>query len=256
MEAAFFDLDKTVISKSSSLALTRPMYRAGLVSRSTLLQGRLRPARLRCCWGPTRSAGPAQGRHARPVEGVGREQVAEHRPRGAGRPHRPLHLPGGARPDGRCTGPTGAACSIVSSSARGGRPGHRRALRLQVGRHRHPGQGRGRPVHGRAGVLLLLATGRPRPSARSPSGTGLDLEGSYAYSDSITDIPMLEAVGHPVAVNPDRELRQGGRGARLAGRATSDGRSGFATGCPRFPPLRPGPPSWPPPWPRPRSPPG
>src|SRR5213078_239476 len=37
--AAFFDLDKTVISKSSSLALTRPMYRAGLVSRSALLKG-------------------------------------------------------------------------------------------------------------------------------------------------------------------------------------------------------------------------
>ena len=37
---------------------------------------------------------------------------------------------------------------------------------------------------------------------------GLDLAGSYAYSDSITDLPMLEAVGHPVAVNPDRELRR------------------------------------------------
>src|SRR5206468_9874332 len=39
VEAAFFDLDKTIISKSSSLALTRPMYRAGLVSRSMLLRG-------------------------------------------------------------------------------------------------------------------------------------------------------------------------------------------------------------------------
>jgi HAD superfamily hydrolase (TIGR01490 family) len=37
---------------------------------------------------------------------------------------------------------------------------------------------------------------------------GIDLAGSYAYSDSITDLPMLEAVGHPVAVNPDRELRR------------------------------------------------
>ena len=34
----------------------------------------------------------------------------------------------------------------------------------------------------------------------------LDLEGSYAYSDSISDLPMLEAVGHPVVVNPDRLL--------------------------------------------------
>ena len=30
----------------------------------------------------------------------------------------------------------------------------------------------------------------------------------YAYSDSITDLPMLEAVGHPAAVNPDRALRK------------------------------------------------
>src|SRR5206468_11446648 len=37
---------------------------------------------------------------------------------------------------------------------------------------------------------------------------GIDLSGSYAYSDSATDLPMLEAVGHPVAVNPDRELRK------------------------------------------------
>jgi phosphoserine phosphatase len=35
---------------------------------------------------------------------------------------------------------------------------------------------------------------------------GLDLAASYAYSDSATDIPMLEAVGRPVAVNPDRAL--------------------------------------------------
>jgi hypothetical protein len=35
---------------------------------------------------------------------------------------------------------------------------------------------------------------------------GLDLSESSAYSDSYTDLPMLEAVGHPVAVNPDRVL--------------------------------------------------
>ena len=35
---------------------------------------------------------------------------------------------------------------------------------------------------------------------------GIDLANSYAYSDSITDLPMLELVGNPVAVNPDREL--------------------------------------------------
>ena len=37
---------------------------------------------------------------------------------------------------------------------------------------------------------------------------GYDLEASFAYSDSATDIPMLELVGNPVAVNPDRALRK------------------------------------------------
>ena len=35
-----------------------------------------------------------------------------------------------------------------------------------------------------------------------------DLTNSYAYSDSATDIPMLELVGNPVAVNPDRALKK------------------------------------------------
>lgn len=36
--------------------------------------------------------------------------------------------------------------------------------------------------------------------------TGIDLSASSAYSDSATDVPMLEVVGHPVVVNPDRAL--------------------------------------------------
>jgi phosphoserine phosphatase len=40
---------------------------------------------------------------------------------------------------------------------------------------------------------------------------GLDLDHCWAYSDSATDIPMLAAVGHPVAVNPDRELARAAR---------------------------------------------
>jgi len=35
---------------------------------------------------------------------------------------------------------------------------------------------------------------------------GINLADSYAYSDSESDLPMLRSVGHPVAVNPDREL--------------------------------------------------
>lgn len=37
---------------------------------------------------------------------------------------------------------------------------------------------------------------------------GIDLEASWAYSDSISDLPMLRAVGNPIAVNPDPELAE------------------------------------------------
>jgi HAD superfamily hydrolase (TIGR01490 family) len=35
----------------------------------------------------------------------------------------------------------------------------------------------------------------------------VDLAASYFYTDSISDLPLLEMVGHPVAVNPDPRLR-------------------------------------------------
>jgi HAD superfamily hydrolase (TIGR01490 family) len=43
---------------------------------------------------------------------------------------------------------------------------------------------------------------------RLAESEGYDLARSFAYSDSVTDIPMLESVGHPYAVNPDRALRK------------------------------------------------
>ncbi len=36
----------------------------------------------------------------------------------------------------------------------------------------------------------------------------IDMSASYAYSDSVTDLPLLESVGHPVPVNPDKALRK------------------------------------------------
>ncbi|NUH36450.1 HAD family hydrolase [Streptomyces samsunensis] len=44
--------------------------------------------------------------------------------------------------------------------------------------------------------------------AQLAESEGYDLSHCYAYSDSVTDLPMLEAVGHPHTVNPDRALRR------------------------------------------------
>ncbi len=58
------------------------------------------------------------------------------------------------------------------------------------------------------GDLEFYAYGPHKAVAMAEYATanGIDLAESFAYSDSVTDIPMLAAVGNPVAVNPDREL--------------------------------------------------
>ncbi len=58
------------------------------------------------------------------------------------------------------------------------------------------------------GELEFYSYGSYKPQAvnRLASKYEIDLNNSYAYSDSITDVPLLECVGNPVAVNPDRDL--------------------------------------------------
>ncbi len=55
----------------------------------------------------------------------------------------------------------------------------------------------GKPIHGPQKRKAILALAKER---------NLSLKRSYAYSDSQNDLPMLTAVGHPVAVNPDKIL--------------------------------------------------
>ena len=59
------------------------------------------------------------------------------------------------------------------------------------------GQLVGKPVHGPAKRVAIKELAKTR---------NLSLKKSYAYSDSHNDLPMLTAVGHPVAVNPDKIL--------------------------------------------------
>lgn len=48
--------------------------------------------------------------------------------------------------------------------------------------------------------------GKPIRMRELAATEGIDLQRSWAYSDSASDLPMLRAVGHPVVVNPDAEL--------------------------------------------------
>ncbi|HVF33084.1 MAG TPA: HAD-IB family hydrolase [Acidimicrobiales bacterium] len=53
---------------------------------------------------------------------------------------------------------------------------------------------------------FVWSTGKLAAVRRWATGQGVDLKASYAYSDSIYDVPLLSAVGHPHAVNPDPRL--------------------------------------------------
>jgi HAD superfamily hydrolase (TIGR01490 family) len=59
---------------------------------------------------------------------------------------------------------------------------------------------------GRMAGPMAYRDGKPELMRLLADHEGLDLSESYAYSDSESDLPMLRAVGHPVAVNPDGRL--------------------------------------------------
>jgi HAD superfamily hydrolase (TIGR01490 family) len=59
---------------------------------------------------------------------------------------------------------------------------------------------------GRAGGLFTYREGKAEAIRELADSEGIDLARSWAYSDSESDLPMLRAVGHPVAVNPDGPL--------------------------------------------------
>jgi phosphoserine phosphatase len=71
------------------------------------------------------------------------------------------------------------------------------ATRLEVDGSRYTGNVDGELCYGREKAERVRSLAR---------GMDLDLSRSFAYSDSASDIPLLEMVGHPVAVNPDAAL--------------------------------------------------
>jgi HAD superfamily hydrolase (TIGR01490 family) len=205
VEAAFFDLDKTVISKSSSLALTRPMYRAGLVSRSSLLKGAYAQLMYLLLGADEKKMDKVKDSMLALTRGWDREQVEE------------------IVRDALAT----LIDPYIYLEALDLMELHR-ALKRKVFIVSSSAEEIVRPLAERLGQVDVIATkakveegkytgelefycyGANKAMAirEVADQQGIDLAASYAYSDSITDLPMLEAVGHPVAVNPDRDLRR------------------------------------------------
>ena len=61
---------------------------------------------------------------------------------------------------------------------------------------------------GRPDGPFVYGDGKTEAIAQVAEREGIDLSASYAYSDSVSDLPMLRAVGNPVAVNPDSALEE------------------------------------------------
>lgn len=205
VQAAFFDLDKTVIAKSSTLAFGKPFYKGGLVNRRAvlkssvaqfvyLLQGadedqmdRMRDYLAEMCAGwPVQQVRDivAETLHELIDPLVYAEAVAlfdEHRAAG-----RDVVIVSSSGEE--VVGPIGDMLGVDSSVAT--------CMKVQDGVY--------------TGEIEFYAYGENKAVAvrRLAEQHGYDLSACYAYSDSATDLPMLSIVGHPVAVNPDKALRK------------------------------------------------
>ena len=203
--AAFFDLDKTVIAKSSTLAFSKPFQAGGLISRRAVLRSayaqfvylvggadhdqmeKLLQFMSQLCAGwevATVREIVADTLHNIVDPLVYDEAVSlieEH------------HLAGR---DVVIVSASGV--EVVEPIAEMLGADHVVATRMEIEDGRYTG-----------GIeYYAYAEEKARAVEDLAARLGYDLAASYAYSDSVTDVHLLEAVGHPHAVNPDRELRR------------------------------------------------
>jgi phosphatidylinositol alpha 1,6-mannosyltransferase len=209
--AAFFDVDRTVVSGSCFLALARPAWRAGLISVRSVLRAALHQLWFSARGTSDRRLGRCTRRAASVIAGV---EVAE--VRRVGRRALATHVLPRVHP---------AALLAIEAHRRAGdlvflvsaAPEElvgELATLLQVdgyaGTQAEAARGR---YTGRL-VRVCHGEGKVRAVEELAHSHGIDLARSTAYSDSSSDLGMLRLVGHAVCVNPDARLRAEARRRR------------------------------------------
>jgi HAD superfamily hydrolase (TIGR01490 family) len=203
--AAFFDLDKTIISRSSTLAFGPSFYRHGLISRSDAIRTALAQLVFRIAGADHQQMERIRSQVGDLCRGWPADKVSDIVSRHLDETILPL-VYADARRLIAAHGRAGQDVIIVSTSALEmvGPIGHLLgaseviATRMTVANGCYTGEMEFWS-YGEAKAIRM----RELASAR-----GYRLPDCYAYSDSVTDLPMLEAVGHPRVVNPDRALRK------------------------------------------------
>ena len=203
--AAFFDLDKTIIATSSATAFSRPFYAGGLLTRGDVL--RTAYAQLVYLMGRADADQTERLRAQLTAVAVGWD-VAQVSQIVAETLHELIDPTVYAEAVALIEEHHAAGRDVVIVSASGAEIvepiaavlGADRviATRMTVADGRYTGE------------IDFYAYGENKAAAirELAERAGYDLAASYAYSDSITDAPMLAAVGHAFAVNPDRVLRR------------------------------------------------
>jgi HAD superfamily hydrolase (TIGR01490 family) len=204
--AAFFDLDKTLMAGSSGMQFARVATRHGLVGRRQLFSWAVEHLRYRLR-GTTdeRTAEVLRvaretiaGVPARDLERMNPEVMAAILPRVYPQMLDEVY----AHQD------AGRATFIVSAAGNGVVEPLAAVLGMDGGigtRYEVGGDG---AFSGRFDGPFVYGQGKVEAMEACAAEHGIDLAASYAYSDSLSDLPMLRAVGHPVVVNPDPPLAE------------------------------------------------
>ena len=203
--AAFFDLDKTVIAKSSALAFGRPFYRDGLINRRDVLKAAYAQLVYRIGGADEKQMARTRDYLADLCRGWRADQV---RQIVAETLHELINPYVYAEAAALIEEHQEAGRDVVLVSSSGEemvRPigellgiSDVIATRMVVAGGRYTGE------------VAFYAAGAHKVQAvrELAAARGYDLADCYAYSDSISDEPLLSCVGHPTAVNPDRALRR------------------------------------------------